>query len=132
MKNIIYLCFLILFFNSSKAQQNTISEDDERIHAFVQERANLQEISSDDFKKTLVIDMKSKWNLSFSEVILKFIVEKDRNISNLRVISEEWKPTENDLIQLNDLISEKGKWNPAKYNDFNVRSSLNIKLIFQQ
>lgn len=132
MKNIIYLCFLILFFNSSKAQQNTISEDDERIHAFVQERANLQEISSDDFKKTLMIDMKSKWNLSFSEVILKFIVEKDGNISNLRVISEEWKPTENDLIQLNDLISEKGKWNPAKYNDFNVRSSLNIKLIFQQ
>lgn len=132
MKNVIYLCFLILFFNSSKAQQNTISEDDERIHAFVQERANLQEISSDDFKKTLMIDMKSKWNLSFSEVILKFIVEKDGNISNLRVISEEWKPTENDLIQLNDLISEKGKWNPAKYNDFNVRSSLNIKLIFQQ
>jgi len=131
MKNVIYLCFMILFSNFGFTQENLDIPED-RIHNFVQQKANPSEKNIDDYKKTLMVDIKSKWNLSFSEVILKFIVEKNGNISNLRVISEEWKPTENDLIQLNDLISEKGKWNPAKYNDLNVRSSLNIKLIFQQ
>ncbi|RRJ92371.1 hypothetical protein EG240_02940 [Paenimyroides tangerinum] len=131
MKIVIYLCFMILFSNFGFAQENLNSPED-RIHNFVQQKANPSEKNIDDYKKTLMVDMKSKWNLSFSEVILKFIVEKDGSISNLIVISEEWKPTENDMIQLNDLISEKGKWNPAKYKELNVRSSLNIKLIFQQ
>ena len=76
-------------------------------------------------------DMKAKWNLSFSEVVLRFVVEKDGTVSNLAIFSEEWKPSEEQIYELLSMINWKSKWVPGSTNNKSLRTGYSIKLFFQ-
>nr|WP_297307613.1 hypothetical protein [uncultured Flavobacterium sp.] len=130
MKNLLFL-ILVLFFDSNSQAQN-INSDDNKISHFFQVKAEPVDYNIVDWKKAMMNEMKEKWSLSFLEVVLIFIVEKDGTISNLKIYSEEWKPSEEEICDLLNMINLKGKWIPGSTNNESLRTAYNIKMIFQQ
>ena len=76
--------------------------------------------------------MKEKWNISFADVRLKVIVEKDGSFTGLVVLSDEWQPSDQMIKELSNIISTLGKWSPAKHNNAEVRSAYTIRMVFQK
>ncbi|WKW46021.1 hypothetical protein P3875_09555 [Myroides sp. JBRI-B21084] len=131
MNKIVVLFVLFFSVGIVSAQEKDSVIVEEKIHAFVQEKAYPPGTDFEPWKKTLMHEMKQAWNLSFSEVLLRVVIEKDGSVTNLRVISDEWKPTDEMVSKLLEMINAKGKWLPAKHNGLQVRSSYRIKMIFQ-
>lgn len=114
------------------AQENPLNQEEEKIHLFVQERAYPQGNNFETWRDILMQEMKEKWNISFADVRLQVVVEKDGSFTNLRVVSDEWKPTDEMIKDLSNMLSAKGKWSPAKHNEAEVRSNYTIRMIFQK
>lgn len=131
MNKIVVLFVLFFSVGIVSAQEKNSVIIEEKIHAFVQEKAYPPSTDIEPWKTALMHEMKQAWNLSFSEVILRVVIEKDGSVTNLRVISDEWKPTDEMVSKLLEMINAKGKWLPAKHNGLQVRSSYTIKIIFQ-
>lgn len=129
MKKIFYLILLILFSVNGYSQKNNQNED--KISNFFQVKAKPVDQDIEDWKRSIMKDMKAKWNLSFSEVVLRFVVEKDGTVSNLAIFSEEWKPSEQQLYELLSMINSKSKWVPGSTNNKSLRTGYSIKLFFQ-
>ena len=131
MKRIVSLLFLLFSICSLSAQENISTAVEEKIHAFVQEKAYPPGTEIKLLKDSLMKEMKETWQLSFAEVLLKVVIEKDGSVTNLKVISDEWKPIDVMEKKLLEMINSKGKWLPAKHNGLQVRSSYHIRMNFQ-
>lgn len=75
-------------------------------------------------------EMRAKWNLDNEEVTLSFIVEKNGTLTDPRISSQKWKPTKQDLIDLNKIINSQGKWKVAKIGKNIVRGKYFLTLEF--
>jgi len=117
--------------NDGYAQQQQENKVEDKIHSFFQEKAVPPGGDFKIWRSTLMGEMKEKWKLSFADVRVRMVVEKDGSLTNLAVISEEWKPTEEILEVLLKMINAKGKWKPAMHNGEDVRSNYTVPMIFQ-
>lgn len=126
----IYTLFVVLFMSTQyvNAQQNNVFE--EKIHNFVQHKAYPKDIEILAFKEELKQFIKEKWNVSFAEVRLRFLVEKNGTISNLQIVSDEWKVNDEIINEVAETMNKK-VWIPAQHNEQYVRSSYTLPINFQ-
>lgn len=130
-KTFFYILIFFVGINHIYAQEVKANGREEAVRSFVQEKSLPP---GDDFKiwrSSLMEEMKEKWKLSFSDIRVRMVVEKDGSLTHIVVISEEWKPTEEMLDELLKMINAKGKWKPATHNGEKVRSNYTIPMIFQ-
>ncbi|WP_177761312.1 hypothetical protein [Flavobacterium sp. I3-2] len=127
MKNVILLfCFI---FNFGYAQKQ-ITESNDVISTPVLSKSRPLEYDISDWSDSMKNDMKKKWNLNFSKVLLRFIIEENGTISTLNVSSKEWIPTEHDISELLNMINSKGKWIPSTVNNQISKTRYSILLTF--
>lgn len=131
MKNLTFIFIFYFNFNLGYSQDSIIkSLDVISTPALSKPRPIDYDIS--DWNDSMKKDLKEKWSLSFSEVILSFIVGKNGEISNLKIYSEEWRPSEEEISELLNMIHLKGKWIPGSTNNESLRTTYTIKMLFQQ
>lgn len=131
-KFLYYIIISSLCITNAFAQEDSINTKEEKIHSFVQEKAYPLETDFEAWRAVLMKEMKEKWNISFADVRLKVTVEKDGSFTNLTVFSDEWKPSDEMIKELSNMLSTLGKWSPAKHNDVKVRSNYMIRMTFQK
>lgn len=129
MKNLIFIFIFYCNFNLGYSQDSIIkSLDVISTPALSKPRPIDYDIS--DWNDSMKKDLKEKWDLNFSKVYLKFIIEEDGCISNLIVNSKEWIPTDKDVSELLIMINSKGKWTLGTTNNKILKSSYSILLTF--
>lgn len=129
MKNLIFI--VIFYFNFILGySQDSINQSLDVISTPVLTKTKPIDYDIFDWKVSIEKDIKEKWNLSFTKVFLRFVVEEDGSISNLIVNSNEWNPTDKDVSELLMMINSKGKWTLETTNNQNLISRYSILLTF--
>lgn len=130
-KTFFYILIFILCLNHTNAQETKGNTKEETIRSFVQQKGVPPGNDFVVWRESLMEEMKKKWNISFSEIRVRVVVEKEGSLTQINVISDEWKPTEEMIKELLTIMNAKGKWKPAMHNGEKVRSTYTIYMVFQ-
>jgi len=133
MKIILLIILNIVFsFQHSNAQKKSKKAKVENVHMFVDEQPRPSQTDITTWTHSVMDDIRSNWSLDSADVKISFVIEKNGTISDIQVVSVDWKPTKTDLKKLTTIINTREKWLPGKLGKKGVRSRYFVNMKFHQ